>query len=56
MTTMNNSQTTSILTAPKLENSSTIKKIIGRLKSAAARFWEEYQSGLANGHFFDPMS
>ena len=56
MTTMNNSQTTCIQTAPRLENSYTIKNIIGRLKSAAARFWEDYQTGLANGHFFDPMS
>ena len=55
MTTMTNSQATSIQTAPKLENSSTIKNVISRLKSAAARFWEDYQSGLENGHFYIPM-
>ena len=55
MTTMSNSQTTSIWTAPKLGKGSTIKKAILRVKSAAARFWENYRSGLENGHYYIPM-
>ncbi len=55
MTTMNNSQTTSIWTAPKLENGSTIKNNISRLKSAAAKFWGNYRSALENGQFYIPM-
>ena len=55
MTTMNNSQTTSIWTAPKLKDGSAIKNPILRLKSAAARFWENYRSALENGQFYIPM-
>ena len=55
MTTMNNSQNTSIWTAPKLKNGSIIKNIINRLKSAAARFWENYMSSLESGEFYVPM-
>ena len=55
MTTMNNSQTTGIWTAPKLGKSSTIKNPILRLKSAAARLWENYLSAMENGQFYIPM-
>ena len=55
MTTINNGQTTSISAAPKLENRSTVNDHISRLKSAVARFWENYLSALEKGQFYIPM-
>ncbi len=55
MTTINNSQTTTIWTAPKLGKSFAIKNNISRLKSAAARFWENYRTAIEEGNFNVPM-
>ncbi len=55
MTTMNNSQTTGIWTAPKLGNSATVNNKLSRLKSAAARFWGNYRSAIESGQFYVPM-
>ena len=52
MTTMNNSQTTSIWTALKLGSSSSIKNSITRLKRAAARFPENYWSAMEDAQFY----
>ena len=52
MTTMNSSQTTSIWTTLKLGSSSSIKRSITRMKSAAARFAENYRTSMEDGQFY----
>ena len=55
MTTMNNSQTTSIWTALKLGSSSSIKSSITRVKNAAARLLENYPSAIEEGQLYISM-
>ena len=52
MTSINNSQMTSIWTALKLGSSSSIKNSITRLKRAAARVLENYWSAMEDGQFY----